>query len=98
MKLSELLRTIEPLTVTGDTEVAISGLFYDSRRAEPGGLFFALRGVKSDGVEFVPAALARGAVAVVSETPLALPGVTVVQVKNGRLAMSLMASAFCGTP
>jgi len=98
MKLRELLTCIEPLSVTGTLDVAVSGLFYDSRQVGPGGVFFALRGVKSDGAAFVPAAIERGAVAVVTETALELPGVTVVQVMNGRRAMSLMAAAFYRTP
>ncbi|UFS71637.1 UDP-N-acetylmuramoyl-L-alanyl-D-glutamate--2,6-diaminopimelate ligase [Geomonas sp. RF6] len=96
MTFQELLLGMEPLSVTGTLDLAVSGLYYDSRQVQPGGVFFALRGVKSDGTDFVPAALERGAVAVVTESPLSLPGKTVVQVANGRLAMSLMAAAFYG--
>ena len=39
--------------------------FVDSRQARPGGLFFALKGGKADGHDFLPAVAAAGAAAVV---------------------------------
>jgi UDP-N-acetylmuramoyl-tripeptide--D-alanyl-D-alanine ligase len=51
----------------------VSGWSIDSRSIAPGDLFFAIRGERFDGLEYVPAAFGRGAVAaVVSE---ALPAV-----------------------
>ena len=98
MKLAQLLAPIAGAQVTGDSDIEISGLCYDSRQAAPGVVFFALRGVKSDGSEFVPAAVKGGAVAVVADRPCAVAGVTVVQVPDARLAMSLMADRFYGSP
>jgi UDP-N-acetylmuramoyl-L-alanyl-D-glutamate--2,6-diaminopimelate ligase len=45
------------------------GIAYDSRRVRPGDLFFAFPGAHADGREFARDALARGAVAVVAESP-----------------------------
>jgi len=98
MKLAQLLGCLCGAQVTGDSDIEIAGLYYDSRQVRPGGLFFALRGVNSDGAQFVPAALRGGAVAVVADRPLAVAGVTVVLVPDARLAMSLMAAAFSGSP
>ena len=47
----------------------VAGLTYDSRRAAPGYLFFAFAGAKADGREFAGDAIAKGALAVVSELP-----------------------------
>jgi UDP-N-acetylmuramoyl-L-alanyl-D-glutamate--2,6-diaminopimelate ligase len=99
MKLSELLHAITPITVSSQADPEIDGLYYDSRQVRPGGLFFALRGVSSDGHHFIPVALAAGAAAVVVEDPTAAPaGVPAVQVADSRLAMTLMAAAFYGEP
>ena len=49
-------------------QTTIQGLEYDSRRVEPGWLFFAFSGSHADGRQFARDALARGAVAVVSES------------------------------
>ena len=45
--------------------VGFSGATFDSRQVKPGMLFVALKGEKSDGHDFIPQALAAGAVGVV---------------------------------
>lgn len=99
MNLTNLCQLLAPCTTTGPADGGISGLYYDSRRVQPGGLFFALRGASVDGHGFVEDALARGAVAVVTETPCVLPpGITGIVVNDGRRAMALAAAAFYGDP
>ena len=52
--------------------VEISGLASDSRRVRPGDAFIAYRGRAFDGHDFAAAAVAAGAVTVISERPLDL--------------------------
>jgi UDP-N-acetylmuramoyl-tripeptide--D-alanyl-D-alanine ligase len=62
----------------GTAERMIEGYSTDSRSIVPGELFFALRGPRFDGHQFVQQALARGAVGAVVERPfheLAAPSV-----------------------
>ena len=47
-------------------DVEVSGIAVDSRQVRPGDLFVAQRGARTDGLRFVPEALARGAVGVCS--------------------------------
>lgn len=49
--------------------IEVRGIDYDSRRIRPGWVFFAFRGARADGAAFAEDARARGAVAVVSESP-----------------------------
>ena len=99
MKLSELLQSIESYEVTGSSDPDISGLHHDSRQVGPGGLFFALRGTAADGHDFVAAAVANGAAAVVVEQPVSLPPTVVpVLVADSRGAMARMAARFNGDP
>jgi UDP-N-acetylmuramoyl-L-alanyl-D-glutamate--2,6-diaminopimelate ligase len=99
MKLSVLCQILAPCTVTGPADGAISGMYYDSRRVQPGGLFFALPGATVDGHRFIEDALARGATAVVMEKPCTLPqGITGLLVQDGRHAMALAAAAFYDDP
>jgi len=98
MKLAQLLGCLEGAQVIGDSEIDIQGLHYDSRSVGPGGLFFGLRGVKSDGCQFLEAAVNGGAVAVVADRPCAVAGATFVLVPDARRAMSLMAARFYGEP
>lgn len=78
-------------------EVEISGLAYDSRSAGPGTLFFCVPGFTSDGHDFAPAAVERGAAALVCERPLGL-GVPEVVVADARAAMGPAAARFQGDP
>ncbi len=81
----------------GATEVAgatdVTGLAVDSRLVQPGDLFFALAGLKTDGARFVDAAIAAGAVAVAGDHPppggLGVPFVTT---PNPRRALALAAA------
>lgn len=98
MKLRDLLSCLEGAQVIGDSDVEIEALHYDSRSVGPGGLFFGLRGVKSDGCQFLEAAVHGGAVAVVADRPCAVAGATFVQVPDARRAMSLLAARFYGEP
>jgi UDP-N-acetylmuramoyl-tripeptide--D-alanyl-D-alanine ligase len=61
----------------------ISKVVIDSRQVEPGALFIALKGERSDGHDYVADALARGAVAAIVERP----------VKVSRLIMDLADSS-----
>jgi UDP-N-acetylmuramoyl-L-alanyl-D-glutamate--2,6-diaminopimelate ligase len=77
----------------------LAAVAYDSRRVVPDALFVALKGLKADGAAFAEQALARGAQAVVAESP-APAGVTVpwVVVRDARLALALLADRFFDHP
>ncbi len=75
----------------------IAKIASDSRKVEPGTLFFAMPGTKVDGMSFVPQAAAAGAVAIAGEAerPSDLPGdVAYIQVKDVRRALAFAASRF----
>ncbi len=75
----------------------VRGLEYDSRRVDPGFLFFAFAGARADGRQFASDAIARGAVAVVSELPppdsFEAPW---IEVEHGRRALALSCKNFYG--
>ncbi|HUH77349.1 MAG TPA: UDP-N-acetylmuramoyl-L-alanyl-D-glutamate--2,6-diaminopimelate ligase [Devosia sp.] len=72
---------------------AVFGLNSDSRRIEPGDVFFALPGANVHGNQFVPDAVRRGALAIVSDTaPVGDPGVPVIIVKDVRAAYARASS------
>jgi UDP-N-acetylmuramoyl-L-alanyl-D-glutamate--2,6-diaminopimelate ligase len=102
--LSELLHDAfgaDGAVATAVPHVPIHGVAQDHRdgRVRPGFLFVARSGARFDGRDFVPAALAAGAVAVVAESP-ALPDVDVpwVRVPDARLAAATLAASFHGHP
>jgi UDP-N-acetylmuramoyl-L-alanyl-D-glutamate--2,6-diaminopimelate ligase len=93
MRLDRLIADVP----VGAGELEISGLAYDNRLVKPGTLFFCVPGFTRDGHEFAPDAIARGAVALVVERPLAL-GVPEIRVPSVRAAMAPTAAAFYGDP
>ncbi|HEY3368320.1 MAG TPA: UDP-N-acetylmuramoyl-L-alanyl-D-glutamate--2,6-diaminopimelate ligase [Symbiobacteriaceae bacterium] len=86
--------------LAGDPETEIRKVVYDSRKAEPGALFVAIPGFKTDGHTFAAEALARGAVGVVVEHPLPdlPPEAAVLQVASSRKALSGLAARLYGFP
>src|SRR5579863_1702151 len=83
----------------GLEKTPVAGLEYDSRRVEPGFLFFAFAGARTDGREFASQAIAKGAVATASELPApqGFPGPW-IEVEHGRQALALAARNFYGNP
>ncbi len=101
MILSELLSGVglkHPLAPALAAE-AVSGLDYDSRRVDPGFLFFAFPGAHADGRAFAASALERGAIAVAGESP-APEGLEArwIQVNHGRQALALASRNFYRRP
>jgi UDP-N-acetylmuramoyl-L-alanyl-D-glutamate--2,6-diaminopimelate ligase len=74
-----------------------TALTTDSRRAEPGSLFVAVRGSAADGHRFVAEAVRRGAAAAVVENRLDAPAPQIV-VRDGRLAAITLARAWFDDP
>jgi len=92
MKLSELAGGV-PSGASGDIE--ITGITADSRAVKPGYLFAALPGTRVDGAQFIPAALAAGAVAIVAAADAPVPdGVAVIRDAEPRRRLAQMAATF----
>src|SRR5437867_6596222 len=100
MKLRDLLRDVPVRATHGNLDVEISAVIADSRLAVRGSLFVAIQGTREDGLKFVDSAIDKGAVAVVSALPAALPisPPAVVEVDDARRALALIAANFYGRP
>jgi UDP-N-acetylmuramoyl-L-alanyl-D-glutamate--2,6-diaminopimelate ligase len=89
--------TLRDLMGRGAPEVEISALAYSSSSVTPGALFFCVPGFTSDGHDFAPDAVERGAAALVTQRRLDL-GVPEVVVEDVRAAMGPAAARFYGDP
>ncbi|MFZ4681993.1 MAG: UDP-N-acetylmuramoyl-L-alanyl-D-glutamate--2,6-diaminopimelate ligase [Terrimicrobiaceae bacterium] len=96
--LSQLLAATAVLDSSADPHTRVESLCYDSRRAAPGALFFALRGVKAEGNQFVAQAAELGATAVVSDAASAACALPHIRVPDARAALADMAAAFHDHP
>ena len=98
MRLDELVAGLPGARVVGDAAVDVVDLVYDSRKVEPGSLFFCVVGEKADGHEFGPRAVAEGAAALVVERELAELAVPQLVVPDSRAAMAPLAARFWADP
>ena len=97
MKLKDLLKDIGVLECTADLNLDITAVHYDSRKVTEGSLFVAISGFASDGNRFIPMAISKGAVAVVTaKKPEG--DVPYVLVDSDRLALALLGCNFFGHP
>ena len=104
--IEEFKRTVESValianaTLSGDSTTVITGLAQSSNSVEQGDLFIALPGEKVHGIEFVKDAIARGAVAVLTdpEGALKVQGVPVIISANPRRAAGVISAWFYSEP
>jgi UDP-N-acetylmuramoyl-L-alanyl-D-glutamate--2,6-diaminopimelate ligase len=98
MRLSELCGVLPDAHVPASAAgLDVRAVQSDSRAVRHGDLFVAVPGEEDDGRAHVADAAARGAVAVVSETPLET-GVPIVIVPDARRALAQLAAAVAGNP
>jgi len=96
MNLSEMTRAAG-LHVAFPVEKEVTGISEDSRQIQPGWIFVAIPGTTDSGERYAAEATARGAVAVVSETPVDVIG-PVILVQHARAALADLAAVFYGYP
>ncbi|MFO7916257.1 MAG: UDP-N-acetylmuramoyl-L-alanyl-D-glutamate--2,6-diaminopimelate ligase [Candidatus Krumholzibacteriales bacterium] len=97
MFLSLLIEEIELLERFNYRDVEIRGISDDSRSVSEGELFVAVRGIQSDGHNYIKEALSRGAAAVVAEEKSEI-GVPLLVVKDSREAAALLAAKLMDFP
>lgn len=100
MKLTDLLKAIQPKKIIGDTDKEIMGVNIDSRLIDQGHLFMAMRGTQADGHAYISSAIAKGAIAVLCEE---LPEkieerISYIVVNDSEEAVGKVATTFYGNP
>lgn len=85
----------EQVAAAGAASVEVRGLSADSRKVEPGTVFFALSGSKADGAAYVAQAVEKGAVAIVASHAVDT-SVPVITVDNPRRFLALAAARYVG--
>lgn len=110
MILNQLLETIEPVKIIGQTEIDIRDICFDSRKVQPQSLFVAQCGVNVDGHSFLADVINRGAAAVVIQAnkeadleekvlqSIRNQLITTVVVQDTDETLGLLAAAWYGHP
>ena len=99
MRLQTLLERMEYSCLQGSTDIEAGDLVYDSRKVTEGSIFVCIKGAVVDGHTFLPSVCKAGAAAVVVQQEVEVPeNVTVISVKDTRIALAELAAAYFGHP
>src|SRR5687767_4925812 len=93
LTFAQLAEMVGGTVLQGDA-IEVSSVVIDSREVKPDSVFFAIKGERLDGHQFLPQALQTARGAVVSQVPESLPADRgIVQVADTTEALQKLASA-----
>jgi len=100
MKIEEILKGIDVVSVTGKVTATVLSIEFDSRKVTSGSLFVAVKGYKSDGHDFIDSVVKSGASAVICETLPVNPDKNICWIKttDSAKALGFAASNYFGNP
>ncbi|AYE35608.1 UDP-N-acetylmuramoyl-L-alanyl-D-glutamate--2,6-diaminopimelate ligase [Clostridium septicum] len=100
MKLIELLNGVKYELLKGTLDKKISHLQYDSRKIVEDDIFVCLKGFEVDGHNYANKAIELGAKVIICERDIEVnkDDVTVIKVKEGRKALSIMSANYYDNP
>ena len=98
--LKDILYKAGLVEVIGSTDISVASVCFDSRKAEKGSLFVAIKGTQSDGHKFIEQVVAAGAASIVCEIlpKQKDPKITYIKVKDSEAALGIIASNFYDNP
>lgn len=99
-KIEKILEGIDVISITGNRNISVASIEFDSRNVKEGALFIAVRGSKTDGHNFIGSAIKSGAAAIICETLPSDPEKKICWIKtsDSEKALGLAASNFFGNP
>src|ERR1035437_1978378 len=98
--LSDILEGLAFTELQGSADVEISAVVFDSRKVVPGSLFVAVKGMLTDGRDYIEQAVKAGAVAVICEVlPAHVAGeVDFLMVADSSVALGIVSANFYDNP
>jgi len=88
------LSSLAPAAVRGDADPVVTGFAIDHRKIAPGTVFGAFQGLRVNGEDFIPAAIAAGAIAVVARPEATVEGALHIASKEPRRAFADLATRY----
>jgi len=100
MQWSDAIAEMRTVDVSGRRDIEVRGVHYDSRQVSGGDVFVAMRGGTTDGNQYIDTAIAKGAAAVVTDSPQVFaelrdrqPELALALVEHGRKALAEASAA-----
>jgi UDP-N-acetylmuramoyl-L-alanyl-D-glutamate--2,6-diaminopimelate ligase len=99
-KTEDILKGTGVISVKGNQDITLSAITFDSRNVQPGSLFVAVKGYKTDGHDYINDALKAGAAAIICEK---IPedadnSICWIKVEDSAKALGQAASNFYDSP
>lgn len=98
MNLNHIIKNLGTIKIAGTTDIEISDITYDSRKVIKNSVFVCLEGSAVDGHDFIEDAIDRGAIVIVAQKNIVIPGITLIIVKNTRAFLAEMSANFFDHP
>lgn len=98
MKLNDIIKGLEVVSIYGDLNIEIENIEYDSRKVNENTLFICIKGFNSDGHKYIESAIKKGAKAFLVQDDVKIEGYTFVKVADTRAAMAVVADNFYNHP
>lgn len=97
--LKDMVSRLDYSVVKGELDIEINNLIYDSRKVTAGDLFVCISGANVDGHDYIDDVISKGAKAVIITKEVEVQGdVTVLRVKDARIALAELSAAFFDYP
>ena len=98
--ISELLRNIDVIALSGEKNPVVNNIEFDSRKVTPGTLFIAVKGTRTDGHDYINNAVSSGASAIICEVFPENRDEKICWIKtdNSAKALGLVSSGFYNNP
>ncbi|WP_270566714.1 UDP-N-acetylmuramoyl-L-alanyl-D-glutamate--2,6-diaminopimelate ligase [Clostridium beijerinckii] len=100
MKLYNLLKDLDYEIISGSVDIDASSVSYDSRKVKRDSVFICIQGANADGHDYIDEAIKSGALAIVIQEEIKInnENITVVKVRNTKLALASIANVFYNEP
>lgn len=99
MELNKLIFNLDAEVISGQTDIDVTGISYDSRNINRGDVFVAIEGYKVDGHDYINDALKKEAKAIIVQRDVLFDTeATLIKVKETRQALAKMSSEFFNSP
>ena len=98
MNLNDILKGLDIANITGNINIDITNIAYDSRKVEENTLFICIKGFNSDGHKYIESAIEKGAKAFLIQDDVNIEGYTFIKVEDTRAAMAKVADNFYNNP
>ena len=99
IQLKDILYKVSLQATSGDMNIPIEKVCFDSRQVSVGDLFVAVKGTQVDGHEYIQTAIEQGASAIICEQKIdPIENITIAQTQSSSKALGIIASNYYGNP